>query len=325
MNPPAQLAPILWFQGPPLTGKTTLALALQARLDHEHVACQVLDAADLETGLNGDGPSAEEAVRRTAEMAKVLTSKGWVTLVAADCVSTAEQNQLKRVLAGTQLKVILMECPESVLTARAEELGRSWTAPQRERGNARADLVLKSHVHTPDACLERVLAVVDSLLHREDSADDGEGAPAGHDEPESASSSARRPMRKGFTPNWEELRSLSQIRAKNERPEDHMKRKRPPAEPELWLGLSGAMLLNLALLVAGALGLGYLISQVRENYERAKRENGAVEQSIRVQRVLENGVPNEVRPAGSAAVLPPVPPLAVPKPPEPQGVPKKED
>jgi adenylylsulfate kinase-like enzyme len=315
MHPPAQLAPILWFQGPSLAGKTTLARAVQARLEQGHVACQVLDAEDLGSGLNSDNPSPEERIRRTAEMAKVLASKGWVTLVAADCVSAAEHNQRKRILKDTQLKTILMECPESVLTARAEETGRSSVSPQPERCKAKPDLLLKSHVHTPDACLERVLNLVDSLLHRESSTD--EHALPHADAPD-APSSPRAPQRTGFTPNWEELRSLSQIRAKNERPEDHVKRNRPPAEPALWLGLSGSMLLNIALLLAGALGLGYLISQVRENHERAKKENGAVEQSIRVQRVLENGVPTEARSSSIPAHVPALP-LA------PANGPQKED
>ena len=315
MNPPAQLAPILWFQGPTLSGKTTLALAVQTRLEQEHVACQVLDAEDLRAGLNADDPIPEEAIRRTAEMAKVLAAKGWVTLVAADCVSATEQDQLKRILANARLKTILMECPESVLMARGEEMGRSWVGSLPERSKTQPDLALKSHVHTPDACLERVLGLVDSLLRREESADD---STLPNDDAPDTPSTTRPPLRKGFTPNWEELRSLSQIRAKNERPEDHMKRKRPPPEPELWLGLSGSMLLNIVLLVAGALGLGYLISQVRENYERAKKENGAAEQNIRVQRVLEKGAPNEARNASLPPTVPTLPPV-------PSYGPKKED
>jgi DNA polymerase III delta prime subunit len=315
MNSPAHLAPVLWFQGPPLSGKTTLALALQSRLEQEQVACQILDARELSEGINADRPSPEEATRRTAEMAKVMASKGWVTLVTADCPTEAEQAQIGRILADTNLKTILIECPESVLSARAEELGRHWTKPEVARSKSKADLLLKSHVHTPESCLERVLALVDSILHREDpSQDDATLAAGGESE---AGFTAKAPTRKGFTPNWEELRSLSQIRAKNERPEDHVKRKRSAPEPTLFLGMSGSMLLNVSLLVAGALGLGFLISQVRENYERGKKENGAVEQSMRVRRALENGIAPTLPKVGEDLLIPkPFIKPASPRPPE---------
>jgi adenylyl-sulfate kinase len=76
----------VWMTGLPASGKSTVAAAIEAHLVGQGRAAYVLDGDNLRHGLNGDlGFSAQdraENVRRTAEVAALLTDAGVVVLVA---------------------------------------------------------------------------------------------------------------------------------------------------------------------------------------------------------------------------------------------------
>jgi bifunctional enzyme CysN/CysC len=76
----------VWFTGLPASGKSTIAAEIEARLLSAGRSAYVLDGDNLRHGLNGDlGFSAgdrTENVRRTAEVAALLTDSGVVVLCA---------------------------------------------------------------------------------------------------------------------------------------------------------------------------------------------------------------------------------------------------
>lgn len=87
---------VIWMTGYSGSGKTTLAYHLERRLHAEGILTKVLDGDVLRQGLNKDlGFSMEdrtENVRRTAELAKQLTSCGVVVI----CSLITPTNQLRR-------------------------------------------------------------------------------------------------------------------------------------------------------------------------------------------------------------------------------------
>ncbi len=87
---------VIWMTGYSGSGKTTLAYELEKRLHEEGILTKVLDGDVLRLGLNKDlGFSMEgrtENVRRTAELAKQLTSCGVVVI----CSLITPTNPLRR-------------------------------------------------------------------------------------------------------------------------------------------------------------------------------------------------------------------------------------
>jgi len=76
----------VWLTGLPASGKSTIAVALEAALLYRKRAAYLLDGDNLRHGLNGDlGFSAEdrgENVRRTGEVARLFADAGVVAVVS---------------------------------------------------------------------------------------------------------------------------------------------------------------------------------------------------------------------------------------------------
>lgn len=87
---------VVWMTGYSGSGKTTLAYQLERRLHEEGILTKVLDGDVLRQGMNkGLGFSMEdrtENIRRTAELAKQLTSCGVVVI----CSLITPTNDLRR-------------------------------------------------------------------------------------------------------------------------------------------------------------------------------------------------------------------------------------
>ena len=76
----------VWFTGLPGSGKSTIAIALEQRLSQMGILCRILDGDNVRTGINrGLGFSEEdrrENIRRIAEVCRLFTHTGIVTLAA---------------------------------------------------------------------------------------------------------------------------------------------------------------------------------------------------------------------------------------------------
>ncbi|MDX2186261.1 MAG: adenylyl-sulfate kinase [Opitutaceae bacterium] len=92
-----QRARVIWLYGLSGSGKSTLAIALERELHAKGVTTHLLDGDNVRTGLNkglgfSDAERAEN-IRRVAEVAKLFTQAGVVTL----CSFITPTRQLRRV------------------------------------------------------------------------------------------------------------------------------------------------------------------------------------------------------------------------------------
>ena len=74
----------LWFTGLSGSGKSTVAIALEKKLSSEGILCRIIDGDNVRCGLNaglGFSPQdRKENIRRIAEVCKLFTQTGIVTL-----------------------------------------------------------------------------------------------------------------------------------------------------------------------------------------------------------------------------------------------------
>ncbi len=76
----------LWFTGLSGSGKSTIAIALERYLSSRGHLCRILDGDNIRCGINSDLGFSEsdrrENIRRIAEVCKLFTSTGVITLAA---------------------------------------------------------------------------------------------------------------------------------------------------------------------------------------------------------------------------------------------------
>jgi adenylyl-sulfate kinase len=84
--PTRQLPAVVWLTGPSGAGKTTIALELAGELRARGLMVAMLDGDDLRSGLCSDLGFSEddrsENVRRTAEVARLMTRGGMIVIVS---------------------------------------------------------------------------------------------------------------------------------------------------------------------------------------------------------------------------------------------------
>jgi adenylylsulfate kinase len=112
---------VIWLTGLSGAGKSTIARALNHELGKAGIGCFVLDGDDILSGLNSDlGFSADdrmENVRRIAHVARLLSSRGKVVVVAAITPSEATR-ALAKDIVGQMFREVFVDTPIAVCEAR---------------------------------------------------------------------------------------------------------------------------------------------------------------------------------------------------------------
>ena len=164
----------IWFTGLSGAGKTTIAQAVQERLQAQGRLVYVLDGDLLRKGLNSDlgfsDQDRSENTRRVAEVARLMVDAGVTVLVAL--ISPFEEDRRKaRVLFGEgQFVEVFVDAPLLVcmrrdvkgLYAKAQQggvpamtgIGSPYEPPQQP------DLRLETGLDSLENCVGKVMALV---------------------------------------------------------------------------------------------------------------------------------------------------------------------
>ena len=181
---PASGRPItLWLTALPGAGKTTLALALQRKLNTSNRLCYVLDGDRLRHGINGDlGFSPEdrhENIRRIAEVAQLFNDAGLISIVAVVSPYSADRAMARGIIGpayrevylSTPLEVCERRDPKGMYArARRGEIPAFTGISAPYEPPEMADLTLDTSRLSIEACVEHLLELASgpeaTLLHR---------------------------------------------------------------------------------------------------------------------------------------------------------------
>lgn len=93
----------IWFTGLSGSGKSTVAIALESLLSSKGYLCRILDGDNIRTGLNSNLGFSEadrnENIRRIAEVCKLFTETGIIT-IAAFVSPTNDLRRMARDIVG---------------------------------------------------------------------------------------------------------------------------------------------------------------------------------------------------------------------------------
>ncbi len=169
---------VIWLYGLSGSGKSTLAHALERALHAEGHATVLLDGDNLRTGLNsGLGFTADdrrENIRRAAEVAKLFSTAGLVT-ICSFVTPMASLRTLARQVVGEEdfLEVYVHATFESC--AKRDPKGLYAKASKGEVAHFTGrdsvfeipespEVKLDTEAHSREACLEQLLARVRPLV-----------------------------------------------------------------------------------------------------------------------------------------------------------------
>lgn len=113
---------VLWFTGLSGAGKSTLANLLEKKLNALGLHTMLLDGDNIRQGLNRDLGFSEscraENIRRIAEVAKLMSEAGLVTLVSFISPYAAEREMARERIGRGQFLEIFVDAPIAVVESR---------------------------------------------------------------------------------------------------------------------------------------------------------------------------------------------------------------
>ncbi|KTD20667.1 sulfate adenylyltransferase subunit CysN [Legionella londiniensis] len=113
---------VLWFTGLSGAGKSTIANLVEAKLNAAGKHTMLLDGDNIRHGLNRDLDFTEagraENIRRIAEVAKLMTEAGLITLVSFISPFKAEREMARRLIGDKHFLEIFVHTPLAIAEGR---------------------------------------------------------------------------------------------------------------------------------------------------------------------------------------------------------------
>lgn len=105
----------VWFTGLSGSGKSTIAIALERRLTERGLFCRILDGDNIRFGINRDLGFSEadrtENIRRIAEISKLFTQTGIITLAAFVSPTNALRAMAREIIGAEDFAEIYVATP----------------------------------------------------------------------------------------------------------------------------------------------------------------------------------------------------------------------
>lgn len=105
----------LWFTGLSGSGKSTIAVALERRLTDEGFLCRILDGDNIRCGINSDLGFSEddrrENIRRIAEVCKLFTHTGIITIAAFVSPTNDLREIARRIIGDEDMMEVYVSTP----------------------------------------------------------------------------------------------------------------------------------------------------------------------------------------------------------------------
>lgn len=168
---------VIWMLGLSGAGKSTVSNLLEAQLQKENILSIQLDGDDLRKGLNSNlGFSMDdraENIRRAAETAKIIASKG-IVVICSFITPLNEHRALAQQILEEMYFEVFVDCPLSVCQERdvkglykmaQHNTLKNFTGISSAFENPEnPDLTLFTASHTPEQCCDQLYTAVSAKI-----------------------------------------------------------------------------------------------------------------------------------------------------------------
>lgn len=117
-----QRGTMVWLTGLSGSGKSTIAIALERRLQERGLLCRILDGDNIRSGINSNlGFSAadrRENIRRIAEVAKLFVDTGIITIAAFISPTVEMRNLARDIIGEADFREVYVSTPLAVCEDR---------------------------------------------------------------------------------------------------------------------------------------------------------------------------------------------------------------
>jgi len=161
----------IWLTGLSGSGKTTVAVMLEERLYQRGCRAIVLDGDNVRHGLNKDlsfsRDDREENIRRISELAKLLTTKGIISITAFISPYTTDRHNARALQEKGDFIEVYLNCPLTECErrdpkglykrARAGELKEFTGVDDPYEVPDDAEVIIDTWRDEPDACVDKII------------------------------------------------------------------------------------------------------------------------------------------------------------------------
>ena len=163
---------LIWLTGLSGSGKSTIASALELRLNKEFQAhTYLLDGDNIRTGLNSDlgfsDSDREENIRRIGEVAKLLVDAGLIVITAFISPFQRDRDRVRALLPAGQFWEVYVECPLEICEQRDPKQlyakARQGQIPEFTGISSlyeppiNPQLMVRTHLDSLDACVHQLI------------------------------------------------------------------------------------------------------------------------------------------------------------------------
>jgi adenylylsulfate kinase len=169
-----QNAKLIWFTGLSGSGKSTIAVQLEAQLHERGFKTYLLDGDNIRAGLNKDLSFTDEGrvenIRRIGEVSKLLLDAGIIVLSAFISPFRSDREQVRRIVGEENFTEVFVDAPLEVCEqrdvkglykkARAGEVKNFTGIDSPYEAPERPDVHIQTHRLSVDQSIEELLNYV---------------------------------------------------------------------------------------------------------------------------------------------------------------------
>jgi len=163
---------LIWLTGLSGSGKSTIASALELRLNKEFgVHTYLLDGDNIRTGLNADlgfsDADREENIRRIGEVSKLMVDAGLIIITAFISPFQRDRDRVRALIPSGQFWEVYVQCPLEICEQRDPKhlyakarLGQipeftGITSPYEPP--EKPELIVSTHTQPPESCVNQLI------------------------------------------------------------------------------------------------------------------------------------------------------------------------